>query len=64
MRPEQLEKVWEPFYTTKASGTGLGLSVTQRIIREHGGIVDVQSEPGYGTTFVIRLPLHPPPRMP
>jgi signal transduction histidine kinase len=64
MRPEQLEKVWEPFYTTKASGTGLGLSVTHRIIREHGGTVEVQSDPGAGTTFVIWLPLHSSPRMP
>jgi PAS domain S-box-containing protein len=64
MRPEQLEKVWEPFYTTKASGTGLGLSVTHRIIREHGGTVEVQSEPGAGTTFVISLPLHSSPRTP
>jgi PAS domain S-box-containing protein len=64
MRPELLEKVWEPFYTTKASGTGLGLSVTRRIIREHGGTVEVQSEPSSGTTFVISLPLHSSPDMP
>jgi PAS domain S-box-containing protein len=64
MGPEQLRKVWEPFYTTKASGTGLGLSVSHRIIQEHGGTVDVQSEPGRGTTFVIVLPLHSPPRVP
>jgi PAS domain S-box-containing protein len=62
LRPEQVEKIWEPFYTTKASGSGLGLSVTHRIIREHGGTVDVQSEPGCGTTFMISLPLQSSPR--
>jgi PAS domain S-box-containing protein len=56
MRPEELEKIWEPFYTTKTSGTGLGLAVSHRIIREHGGTVDVQSGVGVGTTFTIRFP--------
>jgi len=58
MDPEGLVKLWEPFYTTKASGTGLGLSVSQKIIREHGGVVDVVSAPGRGTTFNIQFPLH------
>jgi signal transduction histidine kinase len=57
MSPEALGKIWEPFYTTKTSGTGLGLSVVHRIIREHGGAVEVQSSPGRGTTFTIVLPL-------
>jgi PAS domain S-box-containing protein len=57
MTPEVLAKIWEPFYTTKTSGTGLGLAVTHRIIREHGGTVEVQSAPGSGTTFTIMLPL-------
>jgi PAS domain S-box-containing protein len=57
MAPEALTKIWEPFYTTKSSGTGLGLSVTQRIIREHDGAVDVQSTPDHGTTFTITLPV-------
>lgn len=56
MRPETLKKIWEPFYTTKTGGTGLGLSVSHKIIREHGGDVEVQSEPGRGTTFIIRFP--------
>jgi PAS domain S-box-containing protein len=64
MTPDALARVWEPFYTTKASGTGLGLSVTQRIVREHGGAIDAHSEPGRGTTFTIVLPLQPPPRTP
>ena len=56
MPSDVLEKIWEPFYTTKSSGSGLGLSVSARIIREHGGVVDVRSELGRGTTFVILLP--------
>jgi signal transduction histidine kinase len=57
MPPDIRQKIWEPFFTTKPAGTGLGLSVSHKIIREHGGAVDVQSEPGRGTTFTIRLPL-------
>jgi PAS domain S-box-containing protein len=53
MSPEILAKVSEPFFTTKASGSGLGLSVSYTIIREHGGTVHVRSEPGRGTTFTI-----------
>ena len=59
MPPEDLKRIWEPFYTTKTSGTGLGLSVSHQIIREHGGTVDVQSAPGSGTRFTIRFPIHP-----
>jgi signal transduction histidine kinase len=61
MTPEALARIWEPFYTTKTSGTGLGLAVTHRIIREHGGTVAVQSAPGRGTTFTIVLPLQSDP---
>jgi signal transduction histidine kinase len=64
MPPETLARIWEPFYTTKTSGTGLGLSVAHRIIREHGGAVAVQSAPGRGTTFTIVLPIHSAPRLP
>jgi signal transduction histidine kinase len=56
MSPEILAKLSEPFFTTKPSGTGLGLSVSYTIIREHGGTVHVQSEPGRGTTFTILFP--------
>jgi two-component system, sporulation sensor kinase E len=51
-----LDRVFEFYYTTKDEGTGLGLSIAQRIIYEHGGRIDVQSEPGVGSTFSIYLP--------
>jgi PAS domain S-box-containing protein len=53
---EEVSKIFDPFFTTKSTGTGLGLSVTYGIIQEHGGTVDVQSQPGAGTTFIISLP--------
>ena len=56
-----LAKIFDPFFSTKENkGTGLGLSVSYGIIEEHGGGIDVQSEPGQGTTFTIRLPLGQP----
>jgi two-component system, sporulation sensor kinase E len=61
---EQLNRIFEPFFTTKKKGSGLGLMIVQRIIRAHGGRIDLESKPGKGTTFRIWLPLHePPPRL-
>ncbi|HHX51421.1 MAG TPA: two-component sensor histidine kinase, partial [Clostridia bacterium] len=57
MPREVLEKVFTPFYTTKETGTGLGLSIVYRIVKNHGGDIDIESEPGAGTTFTISLPL-------
>ena len=56
---ENLEKVFDPFFTTKdaGKGTGLGLSVTYGIIDRHNGTIDVESEVGKGTTFIIKLPV-------
>ena len=54
--PEDLPKLFRPFHTTKPGGTGLGLATTRKIVRAHGGEIDVQSEPGRGTKVTIRLP--------
>ncbi|QOJ01698.1 MAG: two-component sensor histidine kinase [Phycisphaeraceae bacterium] len=56
MPPEVLSKVFEPYFTTKPGGTGLGLPTTRRLIEAHGGRVEVSSEPGRGTTFRLVLP--------
>jgi len=53
--PEHLTRVFEPFFTTKKNGTGLGLAICQRIAQEHSGQVDVQSDVGTGSTFIISL---------
>jgi len=55
--PENMSKVFEPYFTTKASGSGLGLLIVRRIVREHGGEIDLISDEGKGLTFTIRLPL-------
>jgi diguanylate cyclase (GGDEF)-like protein len=56
--PERnLDRLFEPFFSTKAKGTGLGLSISQKIITEHGGYISVRSKEEAGTTFTIRLPL-------
>jgi two-component system sensor histidine kinase PilS (NtrC family) len=52
----QLEKIWEPFYTTKERGSGLGLAIVRRIVETHGGAVAVVSDARQGTRFSIRLP--------
>jgi signal transduction histidine kinase len=56
MPAEVLARIWQPFYSTKASGTGLGLATTRKIIEAHGGTIDAQSAVGKGTKFMIRLP--------
>jgi two-component system, sporulation sensor kinase E len=55
---EQLNRIFEPFYTTKKKGSGLGLMIVQRIVRAHNGRIDLESNVGKGTTFRIWLPLH------
>lgn len=54
--PETIPRIFDPFFTTKTNGTGLGLSISHGIVRDHGGTLDVESQPGKGTTFVITFP--------
>jgi two-component system NtrC family sensor kinase len=63
--PDIQDKIFEPFFTTKApgKGTGLGLSIVYGVIQRHGGAIELDSAPGGGTTFTIRLPLETPPEV-
>ncbi|UCF78294.1 MAG: HAMP domain-containing protein [Candidatus Eiseniibacteriota bacterium] len=54
---EILGQIFDPFFTTKHKGTGLGLSIAQRIVKEHGGIIDVKSTPGQGSSFSVFIPV-------
>ncbi|MGH8595032.1 MAG: two-component system sensor histidine kinase NtrB [Gammaproteobacteria bacterium] len=56
--PEQIGQIFQPYYTTKKEGTGLGLMIVQRIVREHGGTIEIESDVDRGTTFRIKLPIH------
>jgi two-component system nitrogen regulation sensor histidine kinase NtrY len=56
LTPEECERLFTPYYTSKAHGTGLGLAIVQSIISDHGGRISVRSDTGRGTTFVIELP--------
>ncbi len=62
MSEESLQKVFEPFFTTKpvGQGTGLGMSISYEIVKNHGGEIAIESTVGTGTKFTIRLPLSPP----
>ena len=55
--PEERGRVFEPFFSKKPGGTGLGLTIVRRIVAAHGGHIDIQSEPGQGTRFMIALPV-------
>jgi len=55
--PENLDKVFDPFFSTKPSGTGLGLAMVHRIVDAHGGVITLDSKPGVGTTIEMRLPI-------
>ena len=56
LTPEECERLFTPYYTSKAHGTGLGLAIVQSVVSDHGGKISVQSAPGRGSTFLIELP--------
>ncbi|GAB4573826.1 MAG: hypothetical protein Kow0077_17430 [Anaerolineae bacterium] len=58
--PENLPHIFTPFFTTKPQGTGLGLAICHDVVERHGGIIEVESAPGKGTTFNVLLPVKPP----
>lgn len=57
---EYLEEIFNPFYTTKATGSGLGLSISNQIVQDHKGYIDVESQQGKGSSFFINLPIDQP----
>ena len=56
MEPAVVDRAFQPYFSTKKGGTGLGLSLARRIVEEHGGTMTLSSEPGKGTQFTLRLP--------
>ncbi|MGA8673998.1 MAG: ATP-binding protein [Candidatus Acidiferrales bacterium] len=60
LTPEETERLFTPYYTTKQHGTGLGLAIVQAVIADHGGRISIESETGVGTSFHIELPMKPP----
>jgi signal transduction histidine kinase len=57
IRPEDVDRVFDPFFTTRPDGTGLGMAIAQRIVRAHSGDIAVDSTVGIGTRVTVRLPL-------
>lgn len=55
---EEMENIFKPFFTTKTRGSGLGLAIIDRIVKEHGGDIEVDSEVGKGTKFTIKLKVY------
>jgi two-component system, NtrC family, nitrogen regulation sensor histidine kinase NtrY len=60
LTPEETERIFTPYYTSKQHGSGLGLAIVQAVVADHGGRIWVESESGVGTSFHIELPSHPP----
>jgi signal transduction histidine kinase len=63
LTPEECERLFTPYYTTKQHGTGLGLAIVQSVVSDHGGSISVESETSVGTSFHIHLPGKPPLRL-
>jgi signal transduction histidine kinase len=57
MADDEIRDAFEPYFSTKETGLGIGLALTRKIVADHGGTVELSSEPGRGTTALIRLPL-------
>lgn len=57
IHPDDLENIWTPFFSSKSTGTGLGLTICHKIVAEHRGMIKVESDPGHGTKFTVLLPL-------
>ncbi|HHJ51862.1 MAG TPA: HAMP domain-containing histidine kinase, partial [Caldithrix abyssi] len=57
--PDVVSKIFDPFFTTKEinQGTGLGLSISYSIVKKHNGEIEVDSSPGKGTTFILKIPI-------
>jgi two-component system nitrogen regulation sensor histidine kinase GlnL len=55
--PEELDRIFTPYFTTKSKGSGLGLAIAQKIIEDHQGLLKIESSPGHGTTMTVSLPL-------
>jgi two-component system, NtrC family, nitrogen regulation sensor histidine kinase NtrY len=58
LTPEECERLFTPYYTSKHHGTGLGLAIVQSVISDHGGTISVQSQPEHGATFLVELPMN------
>jgi signal transduction histidine kinase len=56
--PEEMKKIFEPYYSTKTFGVGLGLTITKRLVEEHGGKISISSEVGKGTEMTVEVPVH------
>jgi signal transduction histidine kinase len=58
VQQEELDKIFEPYYSTKKLGIGLGLTITKRLVDEHGGTIAMESDPGKSTVVTITVPYH------